>query len=139
MASVVIGVVGTALVNALAFSGSNFLFSHLDKVNYDKERKRHDLAIEKLNEETEEWNKERKNTLDFINKEFQKRNIAEKDFRNVDEAMELHSAVTRQEIKLRPKPELKDFYVPSDTQRKYEYTWLLVGTMAVGLIVYKYV
>ena len=33
-----------ALVNALAFTGSNYLFSSLSKESIDKERKRHDKA-----------------------------------------------------------------------------------------------
>ena len=40
--------IGGALINALAFSGSNFLFSSLSKESIDKERKRHDKAIENL-------------------------------------------------------------------------------------------
>ena len=32
-----------ALVNALAFTGSNYLFSSLSRESTDKERKRHDL------------------------------------------------------------------------------------------------
>ena len=40
--------IGGALINALAFSGSNFLFSSLSKEPIDKERKRHDKAIEDL-------------------------------------------------------------------------------------------
>ena len=40
--------IGGALINALAFSGSNFLFSRLSKESVDKERKRHDKAIEDL-------------------------------------------------------------------------------------------
>ena len=39
--------IGGALVNALAFTGSN-LFSSLSKDSTDKERKRHDKAIEDL-------------------------------------------------------------------------------------------
>lgn len=39
--------VGGAAVNALAFSGSNFLFSKLGKGS-DEERERHDKAIEEL-------------------------------------------------------------------------------------------
>ena len=38
--------IGGAIVNALAFSGSNFLFSSLSKESIDRERKRHDKAIE---------------------------------------------------------------------------------------------
>ena len=39
--------VGGALVNALAFTGSNFLFGQLSKDRVDAERKWHDLALEK--------------------------------------------------------------------------------------------
>ena len=39
---------GGALANALAFTGSSYLFSSLSKDSIDKERKRHYLAIEKL-------------------------------------------------------------------------------------------
>ena len=40
--------IGGALINALAFSSSNFLFSSLSKESTDKEQKRHDKAIEDL-------------------------------------------------------------------------------------------
>ena len=40
--------IGGAPINALAFSGSNFLFSSLSKESIEKERKRHDKAIEDL-------------------------------------------------------------------------------------------
>ena len=40
--------IGGALVNALAFTGSTYLFSSLSKESIDKERKRHDKAIEDL-------------------------------------------------------------------------------------------
>ena len=36
------------MINALAFSGSNFLLSRLSRESIDKERKRHDKAIEDL-------------------------------------------------------------------------------------------
>ena len=40
--------IGGSLINALAFSSSKFLFSSLSKESIDKERKRHDKAIEDL-------------------------------------------------------------------------------------------
>ena len=40
--------VGGAMVNALAFSGSNFLFSMLRNSDLNEERKRHDQAVEQL-------------------------------------------------------------------------------------------
>ena len=39
--------IGDALVNALAFSGTNFVFSRLTDQG-DEELKRHDLALERL-------------------------------------------------------------------------------------------
>ena len=47
--------IGGALINALAFSGSNFLFGSLSKESIDKERKRHDKAIEDLQRAQIEW------------------------------------------------------------------------------------
>ena len=49
------------MINALAFSGSNFLFSSLSKESIDKERKRHDKAIEDLQRARIEWAKKDKN------------------------------------------------------------------------------
>ena len=40
--------VGGAQVNALAFSGRNWLFSMLNSSGLDEERKRHDQAVEQL-------------------------------------------------------------------------------------------
>ena len=56
----------SAAINALAFSGTNYLFS---KFSYHgkTERKRHDLALEKLQRDRDAWNKERTERLDFIN------------------------------------------------------------------------
>ena len=51
--------IGGALINALAFSGSNFVFSSLSKESINKERKRHDKAIEDLQRAQIEWAKRR--------------------------------------------------------------------------------
>ena len=40
--------IGGALANALAFTGSSYLYHRLSKDSIDKERARHDVAIEKL-------------------------------------------------------------------------------------------
>ena len=47
------------MINALAFSGSNFLFSRLSRESVDKERKRHDKAFEDLQRAQIEWEKKR--------------------------------------------------------------------------------
>jgi hypothetical protein len=44
-----------AIVNAFAFTGSGYLFKMLDKNGYEKEIKTHNLAQEKLQKATAEW------------------------------------------------------------------------------------
>ena len=58
-----------ALANALAFTGSSYLFSRLSKDSIDAERKRHDLAIEQLQKAQGEWAQLRQKRIDFINKQ----------------------------------------------------------------------
>ena len=74
MASVLF-TIGGAVVNALAFSGTNFIFSRLT-YHGAEERKRHDLALEKLQKERDEWNEDRMKRLDFINKRLREKSEA---------------------------------------------------------------
>ena len=54
MASIVM-LIGGALANALVFTGISYLFHRLSAGNIDAKRKRHDLAIEKLQAAQLEW------------------------------------------------------------------------------------
>ena len=47
--------IGSALVTALAFTSSSYLFHRPSKDSIDAERKRHDVAIEKLKAAQIEW------------------------------------------------------------------------------------
>ena len=85
MAIAVAMMIGGAVVNALAFTGSNYLFSHLGKSgDTEAERKRHDKALEQLEEAQAAWSKKRTERLDFINEEMQKEHHAEQTFDDVD-------------------------------------------------------
>ena len=59
--------VGAAVVNALAFSATNFVLSRLTG-HGEEEHKRHELALEKLQRARDEWNEDRMKRIDFINK-----------------------------------------------------------------------
>ena len=59
--------IGGALVNALAFIGSSYLFHRPSADNIDAERKRHDAAIEKLQAAQIEWAHKHQQRIDFIN------------------------------------------------------------------------
>ena len=66
MASVAMLIRG-ALANALTFTGSSYLFHRLSKDRIDKERKRHDVAIEQLQAAQIEWAHKHQQRIDFIN------------------------------------------------------------------------
>ena len=58
--------VGCAMVNALAFSGSNYLFSMFRSSDLNEERKRHDQAVEQLQAAQTKWSRKRTERLDWI-------------------------------------------------------------------------
>ena len=70
--------VGGALVNALAFSGSNYLFTMLRSSGVDEERKRHDKAVEQLQAAQASWTRKRTERLHFINEELRRRDLCAK-------------------------------------------------------------
>ena len=137
MASLAI-VAGGALVNALAFSGTNFIFGQLGD-HGGTDMKRHNLAVEKLSKAREEYSKERQQRLDYLNKTISQRKHAERTFGDLDVAMREYHEVTGQSLSpLREPPKLADFYNPS-RQRKDAEIALVVGGMAVvGLLAYKF-
>ena len=137
MASVLF-TIGGAVVNALAFSGTNFVFSRLTDHGAE-ERKRHDLALEKLQRARDEWNRDRTKRLDFINKRLREKNEARTYINNVDEAMLEYYRVFAKQIKpLPPEPELSDFYHPSENQKNGELLFVVVGTGIATYALYKY-
>ena len=130
--------IGGAVVNALAFSGTNFVFSRLTDHGAE-ERKRHDLALEKLQRARDEWNRDRMKRLDLINKRLRERNEARAYIKNVDEAMLEYYRVFAKKIKpLPPQPELSDFYHPSEVQKNGELLFVAVGTGIATYALYKY-
>ena len=68
--------IGGAVVNALAFSGTNFVFSRLTN-HGAKEHKRNDLAEEKLQRARDKWNEDQMKQIDFINKRLREKNEQE--------------------------------------------------------------
>ena len=127
MASLLFTVSG-AMVNELAFSGANFVFSRLTD-HGEEERKRHDLALKKLERARNEWNKDRKKRLDFINKRLHEKNEARAYINNVDEAMlEYYQVFAKQIRPLPPEPELSDFYHLPEAPKNSELLFVVVCT-----------
>ena len=130
--------IGGAVVNALAFSGTNFVFSRFTD-HGAKERKRRDLALEKLQKARDGWNRDRIKCLDFINKRLRERNEAREYINNVDEAVLEYYHVFARKIKpLPPEPQLSDFYHPSEAQKIGELLFVAVGTGIATYALYKF-
>ena len=131
---------GGAIVNALAFSGSNYLFSKLDKEDRGdtlEEQKRHDKAMEQLQTAQEQWSERRTERLDWINKKLREQYQAVQDFHDADAAWREYILVTGENLDpLEPKPQLSDFYTPSSAQKDREISFVIGGMVVTGLVAY---
>ena len=136
MASIAM-LVGGVLVNALAFLGSNYLFTILRSSGIDKEHKRHNKAVEQQQATQASWSQKRTERLDFINEELGRQGHAVKMFRDVDAAMQEHAQVTRHNLEsMGPEPKLADFYSPSDRQKDRKIAFVILGMVTTGLVAY---
>ena len=92
MASIAM-LIGGALANALAFTGSSYLFHRLPADSIDAERKRHDAAIEALQKAQVEWAHKCQERIDSINKQLRLERKAETKFTELNDAMREHHEV----------------------------------------------
>ena len=137
MASAIAMMIGGAAVNALAFSGSNYLFSHMGS-NADEERKRHDKAMEQLDSAQAAWNKKRTERLDYIHERLEKEHQSIKVFDDADQAMKEYYYITGKQLPdVPPKPVLSDFYTPSEDQKDREIAFIIGGMALTGFVAWK--
>ena len=100
MASIAMLIRGT-LPNALAFTGSSYLFSRLSKDSINKERKRHNLAIEQLQNVQVEWAQKQQERIGFISKQLWLERKAETNFEELNDAVrEYHEVFDHQLLPL---------------------------------------
>ena len=136
MASVVM-LIGGALANTLAFTGSSYLFHRLSKDSIDKERKRHDAAIEKVQEAPIEWAHKRQQQIDFINNQLRLERKAETKFTELNDTMREYHEVFGHELPPLPRePVLSDFYTPTDEQHYRELGFIALSMIGNGGILY---
>ena len=112
-----------AVVNVFAFSSTNFILSRFTDHGAE-ERKRHDLALEKLQRQEMNGIEIERNPLILSEK-----NGAKAYNNNVDEEMAEYYRIFAKNIKpLPPESELPDFYHPSKNQNNGELLLVAVGT-----------
>ena len=133
MASVAM-LIGGALANALAFTGSSYLFHRLSKESIDAKRKRHDAAIETLQAAQLEWAHKRQQRIDFINKLRIERK-AETKFTELNDAMrEYHEVFGHKLPPLPREPVLNDFHTPTDEQHYRELGFIALSMIGIGRV-----
>ena len=129
---------GGALINALAFSGTNAAFSLLGD-HGGAERKRHDLAMEQLSKAREKYSEERQQRLDYLNKTISQQRHARQTFSDLGAAMQAYHEVTSESLPpLREEPKLSDFYNPSRSRKDAELALVVGGMAAIGIVAYKF-
>ena len=137
MASIAM-MVGGALTNALAFSGSNFLFSQMSG---SAERKRHNVAIEKLQHDRDQWNQARLEHIDYINQKLADEGHASRTFQDVNQAMQEYYMLTGDKLSFAeiPEPQLSD-YLNEEDQKALQTGELVIisaGLLLTGYLTYK--
>ena len=132
MASVAM-LIGGAFANTLDFTGSSCLFHRLSKDSIDAERKRHNLAIEKLQKAQIEWAHKRQERIDFINNQLRLERKAETKFTELNDAMREYHEVFGHELSPLPRePVLSDFYTPTDEQHYRELGFIVLSMIGIG-------
>ena len=127
-----------ALINALAFSGTNYLFGHIDQNQAAKERQRHDKAVEQVQKAQALWSKERSEKLDFYNKYLQGQRESSQKIDDIVDAAYQYYLATGEKQTLSQKPILSDFYHPSDDQKTGEIIFIVGSLGMLGFFTYKY-
>jgi len=138
--------IGGAVVNALAFTGGNYLFSMLGRSNEaEKERKRHDMAIEELQRAESEYQHKRRLRLDYLNQQLRAEQHSVQVFEDVDAAAREYWLVTggdQEKLDEAPdagaEPTLNEYYEPSASQKEYELLFMAGGLALTGWAAFKF-
>ncbi|KXJ04885.1 hypothetical protein AC249_AIPGENE24380, partial [Exaiptasia diaphana] len=121
--------IGRAILNATAFTGSMYIAKYFDKQHADQERIRHDKAMEEYEKEMGQWRKRRQQYQDWLESEYLKKKQADENLNSTDQALSLYK-------KAHPDFNLEEpefHYTPSASQKNYEMAYVAGG---MGLVVY---
>ena len=129
--------IGDALANALAFTGSIYLFHRLSADNIDSERKKHDAAIEALQKAHIEWTHKHQQRIDFMNNQLRLERKAETKFSELNDAMREYHEVSGHELPPLPRePVLSDFFAPTDEQHYRELGFIAFSMIGIRGVLY---
>ena len=121
--------IGGAVVNTASFIGGNYLAKYLSgdsAAAMEKERERHDRALEAYQAAYAKYTRDRTKLLDWIAKNAQEKAQAKQNFTNADYAFKLYNQA-HPDARMTPPKESKfsDFYQPSEQQKMESYcSWV---------------
>ena len=105
--------IGGAIANAVAFTGGNYLAKYLSgdsAAAMEKERERHDRALEAYQAAYAKYTRDRTKLLDWIVKNAQEKAQAKQNFTNTDYAFKLYNQAHPDARMTLPKePKFSDF------------------------------
>lgn len=144
MASV-LALLGGAAVNALAFSGSNYLFGKLRDNKGEAER--HNKQMEQYTREQEKYNRKRAENIDWLNKRLRDEKSTQDTFSDVNFALQQYHDLMQQydDVPYDLQQEMKNSGVPypditppalPQFKKTEELIFVGVGTAAVCAMVF---
>jgi len=134
MASIALMISG-AILNATAFTRGSYLARYLS--GDDKERVRHDKALEKYQQDMGEWQKQQKLYQNWLDQQYLNKKQADENLQSTDQAFILYNKA-HPSARLQDKPNFKNYYSPSEKQRQYELLYVGGGMLGTGYLVSKY-
>lgn len=105
---------------AVAFPGAGYLFKIFDKSGYEREQKRHDLAVEQLEKQKEQFYDEEIRRNDKMQELRQKLNDGNIDINKTNDSLDQYRKVMelQKQLKIRREPQLSDYYKPSNEMKR---------------------
>ena len=139
MASVAMTIAG-AVLNAVAFTGGNYLAKYLagdnGKAALD-EKTRHDL--EAYQSAMAKYERERTQILDWINTNKEIKEHAQKNSTKTDYALKLYNQAHPDQRQTLPKqPKFSDMYQPSKVQKQGELIFVGSGALVLGYAAFRF-
>ena len=133
MASIAI-VIGGAALNATSFIGGNYVVRYLsgdDKAQAEKERERHDHALEKYNKAVERFREGQEKLQDFIAENDRLKHQTSQNLVNAYNALKLYNQTDNEKIALK-ELQMSDYYSPSNQQKVAEIMYVGGGALVLG-------
>ncbi len=124
---------GQSIFAALSFTDAGYLFKIFDKYGYEKEIKRHNLAIEALVKAKEKLYEEEVKRRDKLQELKQEIADANQDIEQTNKALDRlqdFQSVT----KSYKEPKMEDFYSPSPNMKKYQKITSVGMGVGAGLL-----